>query len=310
MTMRVACSRRSASPGRRRAGWRTSSTRWPGRWAACRAPERTWTAPVDVFLPRYRSVPVPADRGGRARPADRRPGPQPARGLDRRLDRRRRGGRLPAAPRGRHPPPSIATPSTATALPTTRGGSPSSAARRWRRCAAMAGARRPAHPRLAHGSGAHRARPSGPGEGRLPGPAAVVVTLHNLAYHGWTANDAHRPAGPAPGGAARRPQPVRHRPPAHGDPGLRDREHGLARLRARGADPRVRHGPRRRRCAPKATGSSGSSTASTRTSGTRPATRRSPCRIRGPPRRARRPAGGTCSGASASTPTTTASCSG
>ena len=56
----------------------------------------------------------------------------------------------------------------------------------------------------------------------------------------------HRPARPPPGRAARRPQPARHRPPAHGDRGIRDREHGLARLRARGAHARVRDGPRRR----------------------------------------------------------------
>ena len=138
-------------------------------------------------------------------------------------------------------------------------------------------------------------------------PTAVVVTLHNLAYHGWTGNDDIGPARAAPGRAARRRQPARHRPPAHGDRAVRDREHGLARLRPRGADARVRHGPRRRPARQGRPVRRDPERHRPRRLGPVPTTPRSPCRTRGRPRRARRPAGATSSGATASTPTTTAS---
>ena len=99
---------------------------------------------------------------------------------------------------------------------------------------------------------------------------AVVATLHNLAYHGWTGLGSIGQLGLRRGEPLAGAQPRRHRPPADGDRALGDRQHGLAGLRARGAHARVRDGPRRRRCGPRATGSSGSSTASTPTSGTRP----------------------------------------
>ena len=139
---------------------------------------------------------------------------------------------------------------------------------------------------------------------------AVMLTIHNLAYHGWTGNpqlaqlgltrrDAL--AGSNPDGidllltAVERSELVNTVSP------------GFARG---GPDPRVRDGPRPVAAGPSATAGSGSSTASIPTSGTRPPTRRSRRRTRARTAPGRPPAGGTCSSAWASTPTTTARCSG
>ena len=138
-----------------------------------------------------------------------------------------------------------------------------------------------------------RARADAAGDAFLA-RTAVVATLHNLAYHGWTGLRLDRPAGPARRRAAGGRQPRRRRPPADRDRALGDRQHRVARLRRARRSPPSSAWASTARCAPRATGSSASSTASTRTSGTRPTTRRSRRRSRARPRRARRPAGATC----------------
>ena len=151
--------RRVRAVGQDRAASATSSTPWPGRSAGCPG---VLDEPVDVFLPRYRSVPVPpgsrrsttlpvgvpdplaagrADRG--QRPLVRR---RPAIGSAWSTTRRR----------------SIATGSTATRRATTRttpGASRSSAAPRWRPARRAAARRRRRTPRLARLPGAAPPRP-------------------------------------------------------------------------------------------------------------------------------------------------------
>ena len=248
--------------------------------------------PVDVFLPRYRSVPVPA--AAVTEPALSIPDPD----LGRRARRSTsRSWTSPPTATGSawwtSPPRSTATRSTTT--PTTRGGSRSSAAPRSPPCAGTAGPSTSLNVHDWHTGPAllERARADAAGDPFLA-RTAVVATLHNLAYHGWTGNDRDRPAGPARRRAARGRQPRRHRPPADRDRALRDRQHRVARVRrARRSRPSSAWASTAR-CAPRATGSSGSSTASTRTCGTRPTTRRSRRRTRARPRRARRPAAATC----------------
>ena len=75
---------------------------------------------------------------------------------------------------------------------------------------------------------------------------AVVATLHNLAYHGWTGLSSIDQLGLRAGEPLGGRQPRRRRPPADRDRALGDRQHRVARLRPRGAHARVRHGPRRR----------------------------------------------------------------
>ena len=83
--------------------------------------------------------------------------------------------------------------------------------------------------RLAHGPRRPRA---GAGQGgRRPDFAgmALMLTLHSLAYHGWTvAFDRLGQLGLEPGETAGRRQPGRDRPPAHRDRARRAREHGVA----------------------------------------------------------------------------------
>ena len=80
---------------------------------------------------------------------------------------------------------------------------------------------------------------------RVIARAAVVTTLHNLAYHGWTRTRTARPARAAAGDG----RLARNAGPASTCSGRdragRDRQHGLPAFAARGADTRVRHGPRR-----------------------------------------------------------------
>ena len=78
------------------------------------------------------------------------------------------------------------------------------------------------------------------------GATAILITLHNLAYHGWTPRDRLGQLGLTPGDGAGRPGRRRHRPAARRHRPGRPRQHGLARLRGRGAHARVRDGPRRR----------------------------------------------------------------
>ena len=152
------------------------------------------------------------------------------------------------------------------------------------------------HPRLARRAGAVSARRL---LSRRPGRSAArrsSLTLHNLAYHGWTRE---RRASPELGlrpatrcaGAERR----RDRPAARRHRARRDRQHGRRPGSPRGADARVRHGPRRPAARARATGSSGSSTGSTRTSGIRRRTRRWPRRTLAADPSARPPAAPTCS---------------
>ena len=130
----------SASRGPRPAASPTSSTRSPARSDAL--PGGARGRPVDVFLPRYRTVPDPP--AGRSIERVRRPraGSAVAGGRQRGRRRRRRGRRLPAPPR--RPPggvrprrASTATPPATT--PTTPGGSGCSAGPRSRRSAPTAG---------------------------------------------------------------------------------------------------------------------------------------------------------------------------
>ena len=78
------------------------------------------------------------------------------------------------------------------------------------------------------------------------GGAAIVTTLHNLAYHGWTYNSGASPSSGSRRSAGRRSprEPRRHRPARRGDRGGRDRQHRLARVRGRGAHAGLRHGAR------------------------------------------------------------------
>ena len=133
--------------------------------------------------------------------------------------------------------------------------------------------------------------------------AAILLTLHNLAYHGWTPRNQLRQLGLAPGDGV---------VPRAAD-GLDLLLQGIVRAElvntvspgfaAEALTPAVRDGPRRRLACARATGSSGSSTASTRASGILPTTPTSPRRTRERTGVARLSAGRTCSPASGSTPT-------
>ena len=105
------------------------------------------------------------------------------------------------------------------------------------------------------------------------GRAAAVLTIHNLAYHGWIPRGRPRASSASlPGDGLVAPGAVGHRPAVGRDRAGRARQHGQPGLRGRGAHPDLRASASTRRCGPRATASSGSSTASTRTSGTRPRT--------------------------------------
>ena len=245
------------------------------------------------------ALPLGAGPGDRplAALAAGRPRPGAARGgtlaVVVRIVRRRR---LPAPPGRPSRRPSTATASTATRAatsPTTRGAS-----RCWPRAALEArraeGAtgRRPRDPRLARLPGRHPARPRLRRATRSSARRPPSLTIHNLAYHGWTPRD--RVAQLGLGGD----------PPVGDAWGIDLLREGIRRaelvntvspdVRPRGAPARGRDGPRRRPARPRATASSGSSTASTRSSGTRRPTARSRRRTTPPTARARPPAGRTC----------------
>ena len=198
--------------------------------------------PVDVFLPRYRSVPVPADAVARA--AARRSRTRAAASQLEVGDRRRGRRRLPAAARG---PARRLRPRRVLRLPDDP----------WRFAvfnrAALAALKRDGAPiDVLHVHDWH----TGPALlERARGEAAddpffrdmaVMVTLHNLAYHGWTAARPAAAARPQGGEPLAGAEPARHRPAA-------DRRSRAPRWRtpsrpgfARGvADARVRDGARR-----------------------------------------------------------------
>ena len=94
-----------------------------------------------------------------------------------------------------------------------------------------AAGRRAAPARLAGRAGGDLPRRCGMPTTRHRRAAAIVTTLHNLAYHGWTANARARPARAAPGDGVAGSERRRHRPARGRDRGGRDRQHGLAGLR-------------------------------------------------------------------------------
>ena len=294
-------------PGRRRrTPWRGRSGRWPA----------TIDGPVDVFLPRYRGVPEPDADGDPRRATScacptRAPGPGVTEVTV--IDVAADGYRLRLVD---HPPAF------------DRAGFYGDAAgdyadNAWRfglygRAALEALARRrpagrrPPPPRLAGRPGGRLPRRCAMPTTRSSGGRRSCTTLHNLAYHGWTAERRPRPARAAARATAR---PARTptgstcwpRPSRAPSWSTRSRP-GYA---ARGADAGVRDGPRRRCCARAATGSSGSSTGSTRRSGI-PATDAdlaAPYAPRRPGRRGRL-SGGPADAASGSTRPTTGRSSG
>ena len=224
---------------------------------------------VDVFMP---ALPRRAGARGRAATCRLRPGSaggRAARSSSHLLVAETHGYRLhlvdhpPAFDRDGH----VRRRRAATTR-TTRGGSGSCAAPRSSTCAPATAPPDVIHihdwhavPALLLRDGAARART------RRSARAAFVLTVHNLAYHGWTPAAQVPELGPRrrgalPKGAGRaRPPAGRHRAGRarqHRQPGLR---------RARRSTPEIGHGPRRRAARARATGSSGSSTASTPTSG-------------------------------------------
>ena len=271
----------SASPGPRPAAWPTSSMPWRGP---------SGELPGDVGRRAGRRLPaaVPGRAGATTRRGPRRdgrgrPGSAGAAGSTRRDHRRRRRRRLPPAPRR---PPAGVRPgrrSTATrpaTTPTTRGGSGCSAGPRWRRCGPRDGRStsstcttgRPARRRCSATLRYARRPDHRPGGDRADAPQPRLPRLDRR--RGAAA------ARPAAGRRRARPERRRHRPAGGRHRGGRDRQHGVAGLRARGADARRSGWASTGCCGRAATGSSGSSTASTPTSGIRPPTRPSPRRTR------------------------------
>ena len=173
---------------RRRAGARPGSASRPTsrrRWtSSCRA---TGTCPEP-------------DDGHARRPSLRVPDPRALVGQQRGLDRRRRGRRLPAAPRGssggvrsrgllRRCRRRLRRQRVAV-RPVLPGG-PGGAARR-RRGRSTCSTSTTGTPDRRR-SGATSATPTIP----IVGEAAMLMTLHNLAYHGWTPRERVGQLGPA-----------------------------------------------------------------------------------------------------------------
>ena len=80
---------------------------------------------------------------------------------------------------------------------------------------------------------------------------AVMLTIHNLAYHGWTGNPQLAQLGLGAGTRWPGPNPDGIDLLLTGGRALRARQHGVARLCGGGADPRVRDGPRPRAAGPR-----------------------------------------------------------
>ncbi len=78
----------------------------------------------------------------------------------------------------------------------------------------------------------------------IVGRAAILMTLHNLAYHGWVSRRSPRSTRSAAGRRCRCPKRRRAGPAGDRDRAGRAGQHGLADLRGRGADPGLRDGPR------------------------------------------------------------------
>ena len=76
------------------------------------------------------------------------------------------------------------------------------------------------------------------------GGAAILITLHNLAFHGWTPKEDLRPARPGARGRRGPARRRRDRPVAERDRARGAGQHGLAGFRGRGADAGLRDGPR------------------------------------------------------------------
>ena len=103
--------------------------------------------------------------------------------------------------------PSTATGSTATrpaTTPTTPGGSGCSAGRRSRRSAPTAGPLDVLHLHDWHTGPAAIYRDARYADDPIVGGAAILMTLHNLAYHGWTPRADARPARAGAGRRRRR----------------------------------------------------------------------------------------------------------
>ena len=64
----------------------------------------------------------------------------------------------------------------------------------------------------------------------IVGDAAILMTLHNLAYHGWTPRSGARPARAGTGRRRRRARRRRDRPAPERDRAGRARQHRLARV--------------------------------------------------------------------------------
>ena len=228
------CSPPSASPGPRPAASAMSSTRSPGRWAGCRMPGRTSRRRSTSSCPRYRSVPA-ARATVEIEPVLRidGPGPPPAAGDHRRVDRERRDRRLPAPPRRR--PRGVRPRRHLRLSPTTRGASACSAGRPSRRCGRTAG--RSTCSTSTTGTPDPRCRACATGStrrtpilGRRPPPS---LTIHNLAYHGWIGTGPWASSASRPGEPRRGRERRRHRPPARPAIERADaREHGQPDVRA------------------------------------------------------------------------------
>ena len=220
-----------------------------------RAADGAIDGPVDVFLPRYRGVPVPA--GASSATTDARVSRTRARRRARPtvtiVDVAADGYRLRLVD---HPAAfdrdGLLRRRRRATTPTTPGGSGCSAGPRSRRCGPTAGRSTsststtgtPARPR----STATRGYADDP----IIGRAAIVMTLHNLAYHGWTPRDALAPARAARRATASSPADADGVDLlARRDRARRARQHRLARVRPRGADARSSGWASTARCAAK-----------------------------------------------------------
>ena len=202
-----------------------------------RVPDEAAEMPVDVFLPRYRGVPDPrpdADPGREGRSPCRIPAHAPVRRRSRSSTSRPTAIGCGSSITRRR---SIGTGSTATTrgtTPTTRGASGLFAR------AALETLRAEERPVDVLHLHDWQAGPAAVFRDRLYrddpiiGRAAMVMTLHNLAYHGWTPNADLPQLGLRPGQTGAGSERRWHRPAGGGHRGRRDRQHRLTRLRGGG----------------------------------------------------------------------------